>query len=154
MIYIDENFFGDPFMEDDKKKQVMIGIVIACIILAVGITVYTNTGGGGGGKAAKGKILILCSECNESSELSREELREKMQRAAGEGGPMGMGPMGPMGAAPVLSCPGCGKDAAQIATKCKSCDAVFNQASAEGDYPDRCPECDYSEMEEKMGQRQ
>ena len=116
-----------------------------------------STGGGGSGKAANRKIFILCSECGESSELSGEELREKQQQAAGEGGMGPMGMMGPMGAAPVLTCPGCGKNTAQMATKCKSCDAVFipdYQASAEGDYPDRCPECDYSETEEKMGQRQ
>ncbi len=142
-------------MEDDKKKQVMIGIVIACIVLAVGNILCTNTGGGSG-KAANRKIFILCSECGESSELSREELREKMQQAAGEGGMGPMGPMGPMESPLVLTCPGCGKDAAQIATKCKSCETVFvmdHQPPAEGDYPDRCPECDYSEMEERMGQR-
>ena len=44
--------------------------------------------------------------------------------------------MGPMGAAPVLACPDCGKDAAQMATKCKSCETVFIQnfqASADPD---------------------
>ena len=144
-------------MDDDKKKQLMIGIIIACIALAIGITVYTNTGSG---KAEKRKIFILCSECNESFELSREEFTQKMQQAAGEGGmgPMGqMGPIGPMGPPPVLTCSGCGKDTAQMATKCKSCDAVFIQnfqAAAEGDYPDKCPVCGHSEIEERMGQRQ
>ncbi len=126
-------------MEDDKKKQVMIGIVIVCIVLAVGITLYNSTGGGSG---ANRKILILCSECGESSELSTEELTEKMQ---------------PMGAASGLTCPGCGKDAARMATKCKSCETVFIQdfqaAFTGGGYPDKCPECGYSE-EEKMEQRQ
>ena len=69
-------------MEDVRKKQIMIGIIIACIVLAICITVYKNTGGGSGGKAEKRKFHILCSECNESSELSREELGEKMQLAA------------------------------------------------------------------------
>ena len=142
-------------MEDDKKKQLMIGIVIACIVLAVGITLYNSTGGSG--KAANRKIFILCSECGESSELSGEELREKMQQAAGEGGIGPMGMMDPMGAAPVLTCPGCGKDAAQMATKCKSCETVFipdfQAAFTGGGYPDKCPKCGYSE-EEKMDQGQ
>ena len=140
-------------MEDDKKKQVMIGIIIACIVLAVGITLYNSAGGGGGGKAVNRKNFILCSECGESFELSVEELREKMREAASEGE---MGPMGPM-ESPVLTCPGCGKDAAQMATKCKSCETVFIQdfqAAAEGDYPDRCPKCNYSEMEERRSQWQ
>jgi len=140
-------------MDDDKRKPVMIGIIIACVALAVGVTIYTTTGGGGGGGGgAKGKLTILCTECGESSELSRDEFREKMQASADQGM---MGLMGPMGGSPVLTCSACGEDAAQLAVKCKECDTVFTQdyeAAAEGDYSDRCPECDYSETEEKMNQ--
>lgn len=132
-------------MDDDKKKKIMIGIIVGCLVLAVGITIFTQTGGGGGGFDANAKIYMLCAnpDCKASYEMTIKEFQEEMQAMGPEGMMMpGMGPM-------VLTCKECGKKSAYQAEKCEKCGEIFvpNYMNAE-DYPDRCPKCQYSKMEE------
>ena len=108
-------------MEDNKRKQIMIGIIIVCIVSAVAITIYTNTGGGVG-SGTGGKRLILCTECNESFELSRTEVMDKLTNRNPAAPP---GVMSLTGDFAIITCPACNEDAAQFALKCKKCGAVF-----------------------------
>ena len=141
-------------MDDSKRKTVMVGIVITCIVLAVGITVYNNTGSPPG---RKDKVLMMCSDpdCGETFEMTGDEYIKQSQEAGGDevGGMGGMMDIGPVGVTPTVTCRHCGKDSAKLTTKCEKCDYVFimnYEAPAEGEYPDRCPECKYSAMEESI----
>ena len=127
-------------MDEDKKKKVMLGLIILCLILAVGITAVNNMGGGSGSRSNE-PVQMLCmnQECGMDFELSSEEYREHMM----QGGMMGPGPM----AQTPIECSECGMRSAFRAIMCKECEAVFMQDYSSGDFPDRCPECDYSDIE-------
>lgn len=129
-------------MDEDKKRKVMIGLIVLCLVLAIGITAVTNLGGGGGSSSRGNQpVQMLCmnEECGMDFELSTEEYREHMM----QGGMMGPGPM----AQSPVECPECGMQSAFRAVKCKDCEFVFMQDYSSGDFPDRCPECDYSDIE-------
>jgi len=133
-------------MDEEKKKIVMVVVAVACIVLAVVITFSTYDRGP---KTPTGPIHMLCvnPDCGASFELSRDEYSEQLMANQPETtmqGARGGGMAGP----PVFTCPECGKESAYIATKCPECGAFFIQGQA-GDpqFPDRCPECDYSAME-------
>ena len=128
-------------MDEDKKKKVMLGLIISCIVLAIGITVVTNKGGSGGGSRSNEPVQMLCmnEECGAEFELSTEEYREYMM----QGGMMGPGPMAQM----PIECTECGMQSAFRAVMCKECEVVFMQDYSSGDFPDRCPECGYSDIE-------
>ncbi len=144
-------------MDDDKKKLVKIIAIVACLILAIGITVITNTGGGSGGSAAKGDITLMCTDedCGAITEVSRDEYREMMRAGMeGEGGPgmMMMPGMGPM----TVECPECSEKTAMAATVCEECGEVFimDPMSMQDDgYPDECPECGFSKMEARRNKK-
>ena len=127
-------------MEEDKKKKVMLGLIILCLVLAVGITAVTNMGGSSSSRSNE-PVQMLCmnEECGMDFELSTEEYREHMM----QGGMMGPGPM----AQTPIECSECGMQSAFRAVICKECELVFMQDYTSGDFPDRCPECDYSDIE-------
>jgi predicted Zn-ribbon and HTH transcriptional regulator len=52
-------------------------------------------------------------------------------------------------ATPPIPCQSCGKKGVFEAIKCSKCGHVFFPGNRVKDFPDRCPECKYSEMEEK-----
>ena len=134
-------------MDEEKKKIVMIVVAIACIVLAVVITFVTCEGGGR--RTATGPINMLCvnPDCGASFELSREEYTNQLMANQSETTMPGMRGRGMAGPS-VFTCPECGKESAYMATKCPECEAIFIQGQA-GDqqFPDRCPECGYSAME-------
>ncbi len=130
-------------MDEDKKKKVMLGLIILCLVLAIGITAMTNRGSGGSGSGSRSNepVQMLCmnQECRMDFELSSEEYSEQIM----QGGMMGPGPM----AQTPIKCPECNMQSAFRAVKCKECEAIFMQDYTSGDFPDRCPECDYSDIE-------
>jgi hypothetical protein len=129
-------------MDEDKRKKVMLALIIVCLVLAIGISVVTNMGGGGGsGSGSNAPVQMLCMNeaCEADFELDSEEYRQQMM----QGGMMGPGPMAQM----PCECPECGEMSAFRAVKCKECEAVFLQDYTSGDFPDRCPECNYSDIE-------
>jgi DNA-directed RNA polymerase subunit M/transcription elongation factor TFIIS len=132
-------------MEDSQKK----GVIVAGICLAVAIIVtfaFNNPFGGGGG-APTGPMLMKCSDCGHTFEISREKYREEIQKVMEDQGQIMMGPMSQRIG---ISCPNCGKQAAYEAKECPKCEHIFilDYTNPE-DYPDRCPECGYSEYEEQ-----
>ena len=135
-------------MDEDKKKYVMIGVIVVCIALAAGIT-YFNMGGSGGGSGSSRPVTMLCDSCEATYELSSEEYKEAIRELGAGQNPMMM-MRGPM----VLTCKECGEIAAYKATKCPECGEAFVMGDA-GDekYPDRCPSCNYSAMEQRVQRR-
>jgi hypothetical protein len=128
-------------MDEEKKKKIMIAVLVSCIVLAGAITFLTREGGGGGGGSSNAPIQLLCmnEECSFDFEMTSEEYREQMM----QGGMMGPGPM----AQTPVECSECGMQSAFRGIKCNECELVFMQDYTSGDFPDRCPECDYSEIE-------
>ena len=122
--------------------MVSIGVTMVLVLGFIGETMGLFGGGSVGG--SNKPIVILCAnpECAKSYEVSRDEFRQLMQ----DMGPGGMMPMMP----PVLKCKFCGEKSAYIAQKCEKCGAVFvpNYMDSSNKYPDACPECGYSRIEE------
>ena len=46
-----------------------------------------------------------------------------------------------------IECPECSMRSAFRAVKCKECETIFMQDYTSEDFPDRCPKCDYSDIE-------
>ena len=126
-------------MEEDKKKKVMLGLIILCLILAIGITAVTNMSGSSSRSNKPIQMLCMNEECGMDFEMTTEEYREQMM----QGGMMGPGPM----AQAPIECPECSMQSAFRAMKCKECETIFMQDYSSGDFPDRCPECEYSDIE-------
>ena len=138
-------------MDDSGKKRVMVAIVVICLITAGVITfIFNNPFSSGGGSRGPMQMLCVNPDCGYAFEISQKEFREQMM----EKGPAGQMMMGPMAAPPAFTCPKCGEQSAYMATKCPKCGKVFiNDYSITDDYPDRCPECGYSAMEERYDKR-
>ena len=145
-------------MDDDKKKLIKIIAIVACLVLAIGITVITNTGGGGGSSYdPKAQVTLMCTneDCEAITDVTNDEYREMVRAGMeGEGGPgmMMMPGMGPM----AVECPECGEKSALRAEVCPECEEVFiMNYMAMDDYPDRCPnpDCEYSRMEERRNKK-
>ena len=131
-------------MEESKKKPIMIGVIIVCLLLAAVIAYkYSFSPEESGKDVFTGQLLwVKCSntDCGEAYQISKkgyfdsiEELvRQKMSMET-----------------PPLVCEKCGKESAYRAEKCPKCEVTFFRGAAgRGDFADRCPECSYSESEE------
>jgi DNA-directed RNA polymerase subunit RPC12/RpoP len=127
-------------------------LVIGFVAETTGL-INSDTSGGGDPNA---KIIMLCAnpDCKAVAELSRDEYRDIMQEEMenSEGGPMGMmmPGMGPM----VITCTECSEKSLYMARKCEECEEIFiEDYTVTDDYPDRCPECGYSRMEDMRNKR-
>jgi hypothetical protein len=137
-------------MEDSKKKPVMIGVIVVCIIVAGLITLAKRGGGVGGGinDIPEGKMTwVKCSNpsCNAEYEMSEKQYYKELQERFN---PLARGQT-------PLTCKKCGKDSLFQAVKCAnpSCGIVFIKGIAgQNDFPDRCPKCGQSKTEE-MGKK-
>ena len=140
-------------MDAEKKKPIMIAIVIGCLVLAGVITMLTSKSDESGKKFhPKDEIQMLCvnPDCNAEFTMVRKDYDEQMMIAS-QGIPMMSRIMSP----PALTCPQCEQQSAYKAIKCNQCEYVFMSGEAEDEmWPDRCPECDYSEQEQKRDQKQ
>ncbi len=126
-------------MEGQGKK--VLSIVFAVVALIVAGIVISKTFSGSSKNA---EIHLLCKSCGEM-EISPDDFREMMNQPDGM-----MPPILPMMGGPMLlNCPECGQKTCAVARKCEKCEKVFVPGMA-GDqsYPDRCPGCGYSVVEE------
>lgn len=125
-------------MEDSKKKPILIGIIVGCIVLA-GVILYTTMlkpTGGIPSKFAKEQVWVKCNDkdCGSEYEMNKKAFFEFIEKNA-----VGM-------TAPPLKCEKCSKDTVYRAVKCEKCGKVFFYGNP-GDYADRCPDCSYSKIE-------
>ena len=129
-------------MEDSKKKSILIGVIVACVVLAFVITYVTRPESSGGIEGIKpGEMMwVKCSnpDCGAEYQMSKKEYYEYVKEHQ-----TGL-------AAPPLVCKECGEESIYRAIKCPNCEVVFfYRAAGPDDFSDRCPECGYSETEEK-----
>ena len=139
-------------MDEEKKRKVMIGITVTCTLLAIIFFIAFGTGGGGlsSNIGRKGPVQLLCvnPDCEFDFTLDTDEYIAQRREREPEI------PMGPMMVPIPLECTECGEDSAYVAIACKKCECVFMSEMGESDdYRDRCPECEYSEIEEAYNKR-
>ena len=121
-----------------KKYIIIIAVCTAC---AIGITVFMNRSNSE--PIVKGSdIQMLCSACGYSFTFSSQEYDEiRKNNIQKRGSARGS----------VFECPKCLKVAAQKAIKCPKCGNVFfADWGREKGYPDSCPKCGFSEIEQKQ----
>ena len=132
-------------MEDSKKKPIMIGVIVVCIIVA-GLITFARRGGGSGGIDSIPDDKMTWVKCNNPKCKAEYEMSEKQYHKEVRGR------FNPLARTPTpLTCEKCGKDSLFQAFKCAnpSCGFVFIRGIAgQNDHSDRCPECGQSKTEE------
>ena len=137
-------------MEDSKKKPIMIGVAVICLIVA-GLITFARRGDGGGGLDSIPDDQMTWVKCNNPAckaefEMSEKQFLIQMRER--------LNPV--VRTQPPLTCEKCGKDSLYKAHKCAnpSCGIVFIRGIAgQNDLEDRCPKCGQSEMEEIRNKR-
>ena len=129
-------------MEQSKKKQIMIGVIVACIVLAVAVTLMRSSEKAGlDGVSDSVKVWVKCSnpECNAEYQLGTKEYFKLVQAN-----------LDPNSAArtPALTCQKCAKLSVYRASKCEKCGKIFFPGVASKQFQDKCSECGYSKIEE------
>ena len=128
----------------EKKKPIMIGIIVLCFVLAVAITIMTRSSGEEGILEAIDPGLMIWVKCRNPDcgavyEISLKEhaifIRENRDPETG--------------ATPGMVCKECGDETVYRIEKCPKCGAAFERGSVPEDFSDRCPECGYSAEETK-----
>jgi len=132
-------------------KNVIYAVVIAaCILVAVVVFMKTRGGGSTGIDSISDSEMIWmkCRSCNHAYEMSYKEYNKQIQEK------MTASPTAMM-VTPLLTCEKCGKDRASKAVKCANakCGEVFIEGSVPNDFPDRCPKCKHSAVEDSRNAR-
>jgi hypothetical protein len=129
-------------MEESKKKPIMIGAIVVCLVVAGVVTIKTRRPKGSDLRPFADKSTwVLCRnpECKASYEMN---LKEYFEFIEANQDPRSL-------AAPPLTCTECGEPSVYRAVKCGNADCgfVFERGAVVGDFADRCPKCKYSQTE-------
>lgn len=135
-------------MEESRKKPIMIGVIVVCLVLA-GVIFYKTRPVGPGSRRSEKEIWVKCNnpDCGAKEQMDKKDYVEYLKAH--------MNPMlTPF--TPALVCEECGEKSVFRAVECEKCGAVFilDIGSGSDDYQDRCPECSYSRAEETKKARQ
>ncbi len=132
------------------KNTIYAIIIAACILVAVLVFVKTRSGGGSAGINSISdteQVWMKCRSCNASFEMSRKQYyKDISEKAAASAAAMML--------TPPLTCQKCSKNAAFLAEKCANCNEIFIAGSVPNDFPDRCPKCKHSKVEDTRKARQ
>ena len=129
-------------MEESKKNGIMIAGIVACFVLA-GVITYINRSNSFNAKAfADERIWVKCNNpvCKAEYQMDIDNYLVSLQEHAD--------PMSEITTPPPLVCEKCGQESVSRAVKCKKCELIFFYGTST-DFPDRCPECGYSSVEER-----
>lgn len=129
-------------MEDSKKKPIMVGVIVACLILAVVVTVKTQTDDGG--IPTDWDEQLEWAKCRKPDCEAEYEINKKYYYEYIKENRVGL-------SVPPLPCEQCGEDTLYKAFKCTNpdCELIFEAGSmGMADREDRCPKCKRSESEE------
>jgi predicted RNA-binding Zn-ribbon protein involved in translation (DUF1610 family) len=134
-------------MDEDRKKPVMLVLVVACLALAGGITYWTHFRSSGSSEqnVEVRPVYLKCQSCGYTLETNTNDMWNAIDRSQVGHDSEGM---------PLYPCPKCGKVAMVSADKCPKCGEIFvpNYDNPRG-YPDRCPKCGYSALAEQAKNR-
>ncbi|MHC4060327.1 MAG: hypothetical protein ACYSUC_02485 [Planctomycetota bacterium] len=134
-------------MEQHIKKQVMIGFIVVCFVVAGAITLTARScGSSGRGAMSREKIWVICRnpDCQAARQIEYEDYFDCIAKQL---------PHYPDGTPP-LPCEQCAEPSVYEAIKCKKCELVFEPGAVPNDIKDRCPNCRYSKREEERKQRE
>ena len=143
-------------MADNKKKLVMIVVIVACVALAAAITFkknvdYKKGSGRAGVESIKRTetIWVMCTNpnCQAKYETGKRAYFEYLQAnppTMEEFAAIMKDPDKPSAPA---ACDQCGEKTLFRAEKCDDCGVVFRRGSVAHDFADRCTECGYSKTE-------
>ena len=135
-------------MDEETKKYLSIGFAVVCVAIAGTIFYRTMFGGSSGSGGGNRDIAMLCATCG-GFEIPADEFREMMSQQGPGAMMMGM-PGQPM----AMECPQCAKKTCYMAQKCQQCENIFVFGQAKDqNYPDRCPKCSFSTMEDRQKNR-
>jgi len=132
---------GDSGMED-KKKPIMIGIIVVSFVLAIAITIAFRSSGEEEILDVIDPGLMLWVKCRNPDcgavyEISLKEhaifVRENRDPETA--------------VVPGMVCKECEDQTVYRIEKCDKCGAAFERGSVPEDFSDRCPECGYSAEE-------
>ncbi len=132
-------------MDESKKKPIMIGIIVVCLVLAVVIWQKTMSPKSSGIEGIKrGEMVwVKCRNpaCEAGYQIKLKGYLEYLRERPGSMGHVAV-------SVPALVCEKCGEESVYRAVKCEKCGLVFEKYPVHGDFADRCPECGYSKIEE------
>jgi len=132
-------------VDQQTKKKLQVGFVVACLLLAGVIFSSSFLGGTGkSGNTGDGMIPLMCVSCG-GFEVSIDEFRQMFSQDSTDSMSMMSGPPA------VMQCPKCDKKSCYEAMKCKKCQNIFVYGqSKDRKLPDRCPKCGFSEIEDSF----
>ncbi|MHC4362276.1 MAG: hypothetical protein ACYSTZ_05570 [Planctomycetota bacterium] len=128
-------------MNESQKKQILVGVIVGCLVLAGLITLISRPRRGGiPRRFAKELIWVRCRDpnCVAEYQITKKDyyvyIEKNTQPWVTE--------------APGLICRKCGAKSVYEAVKCEKCELVFEiYSSVTRSFRDRCPECGYSKIE-------
>jgi len=116
-------------MDAEKKKPIMIGIIVVCLVVAGGITYFRLSGDTN--EIPKGEMMwVKCANPNCEAEYEMEKRAYYDSAATTSTG--------------IPKCEKCGENSLFAAIKCEKCGKVFIPGTVVGEVRDRCPYCGYS----------
>ena len=121
------------FME---KKQVSIFIIVACLVVAVLIMLFTRNKATGIESIKSGNLIwTICNsaDCGANSQMEKRDYYAFVQEARKQ---YAMSTMDVP-----IKCTECEEMSVVKAMKCANCGTVFQDIFVLGGSPDRCPEC-------------
>lgn len=118
-------------MDAEKKKFILIGIIVVCLIAAAGIAYFGTVGGSEQTLKGGESMWVKCANCGAEYQMDKKDYYMPGGISSVTGPP----------------CKKCGETALSVAIKCPKCGVVFAASSVAGDVRDRCPECGYSQHE-------
>lgn len=135
-------------MDDSRKKPIMIGVIVVCLVVA-GLITFARRRGSAGGINSLSDSDMMWVKCNNPDCKAEYQMGKKAFYKAQQ---ERFNPMART--APPITCKECGKDSLFQAVKCENCGNVFIQGiSGQNDFPDRCPKCKHSATEDSRRRR-
>ncbi len=130
-------------MEEGKKKTIMIGVIVVCLVLAGAVTYFRTVGAREDLSGFAGQMIwVVCTntDCGVQYSMDKQVFYEEAKKK-GKGY-----------AVRALTCKECDEDSLYKAIKCEKCGEVFFKGAVmkEGVFEDTCPECGHSELKAKQ----
>lgn len=137
-------------MEESKKKPIMIGVIVACLVVAGGITLFSRSDGGADGVPADFANKFTWMKCRNPDCGNEWKISLKDYYGFIEDYRINNPSVF---ADPAYICPKCNEESGYEAVKCEQCGLIFEKNAVPRDFEDRCPKCKFSKIEKQRAER-